>query len=107
MTSNMNDNELDRLITASIERRKMLENLNEVIVADIRRQARRAWIRRWGRIVAFSFGLPLVLIVFALSLRLLLAIPSMGPARFCLLIPVATMLYFARRAMKDFSIAEV
>ncbi|MBQ9559400.1 MAG: hypothetical protein IJ762_03075 [Bacteroidaceae bacterium] len=103
----MNDNELDRLITASIERRKMLENLNEVIVADIRRQARRAWIRRWGRIVAFSFGLPLVLIVFALSLRLLLAIPSMGPARFCLLIPVATMLYFARRAMKDFSIAEV
>lgn len=85
----------------------MLENLNEVIVADIRRQARRAWIRRWGRIVAFSFGLPLVLIVFALSLRLLLAIPSMGPARFCLLIPVATMLYFARRAMKDFSIVEV
>lgn len=103
----LNDKELDELIMATMERRAMLGALNSNIVKDVRRKARRERFRRWGRIVAFSFGLPLLLLLFGLGLWLLLTIPSVWPVRFTLLLPVATVLYFAWRSMRDFSIAEV
>lgn len=60
----MTDNTLDNLIRDTINRRELLADLDRLIIADVRRQARRAWLRRWARAAVFSFGLPLVLMFF-------------------------------------------
>ena len=60
----MTDNNIDSLIRETLERRQLLADLDRTIIADVRRQARRAWLRRWARVIAFSFGLPLALLVF-------------------------------------------
>ena len=103
----MNDQELDKLIMATLEREQTLESLNQTIVKDVRRRARRAWLHKWGRIVVFSFGLPLLLLAFALGIYVAGTLSGLAHLRFVLLIPLAAVLYLARREMKDFSIAPV
>ena len=54
----------EALISEVFQRRELLADLDRMIISDVRRQARRAWLRRWTRAAVFSFGLPLVLIFF-------------------------------------------
>ena len=66
----MTDNNIDSLIRETFERRVLLADLDRLIIADVRRQARRELIRRWARVAAVSFGLPVVLLVFAACMYL-------------------------------------
>ena len=61
----MTDNNLDTLIRETFDRRQVLADLDKQIIADLNRQARKVRIRRWARALIFSFGVPLVLLVFA------------------------------------------
>lgn len=103
----MDDKELDKLIVASLERQQTLEALNKTIVKDIRRRARWQWMRRWARLVTFSFGLPLMGLVFGWGIYVTATNPTLGPLRLVLLIPLTGMTCLAWREMKNFSIAEV
>ena len=105
--TDMDDKELDKLIMATMERRQTLETLNHTIVKDIRRRARRQWMRRWARLVAFSFGLPLMGLVFGWGIYVATTNSALGPLRLLLLIPLTGMFRLAWREMKNFSIAEV
>ncbi|MBO4906833.1 MAG: hypothetical protein J5486_07355 [Bacteroidaceae bacterium] len=58
------DHDLDQLIRETIDRRELLADLDKLIITDMRRRARRASIRRWTRVLVFSFALPLVLLLF-------------------------------------------
>ena len=60
----MTDTFIDRLITDTLHRQELVRYLDRIIIADVRRRARRAWFRKWARIIVFSFGLPLVLLVW-------------------------------------------
>ena len=103
----LNDMELDNLIMASIERKETLDALNSTIVTEVRRLARREWVRRWARVVVFSFGMPLLLLVFAIGIYAAMRMEELQVLRYFLLIPVLTMSYMAWHEMKNFSIAEV
>ena len=99
--------EIDELIRTTLERQQTVEQLNRTIMKDVRRRARRAWLRRWGRIAAFSFGLPLVLLVFVIGMVAAIRHTPNWPIRYCLVIPVVAMLHFAWYEMKHFSAADV
>lgn len=104
----MTDNNLDMLIRETLDRRELLADLDHLIIADVQRKARRAWIRRWTRIVAFSFGLPLVLFVFFACTYLY--IKEQGSSTFTLIIlalPTLALLYATHRALEKFSPEEV
>lgn len=103
----MTDNELDSLIMASLERQQKIEALNDTIISDVRRRARREWIRRWGRIIVFSFGLPLVVMAFALGIYVAAMLTPTSWGRIVLVIPSAVMLFMVRRLTRNFSIADV
>ena len=60
----MTDTSIDRLITDTLHRQELVRDLDRLIIADVRQRARRAWFRKWARIIVFSFGLPLVLLVW-------------------------------------------
>lgn len=59
----MNDNELDDLIRDTLQRDAMLDDIQQQVMQTLKRDARRAQLRQWCRIVAFSFGLPLATVV--------------------------------------------
>ena len=107
MNCELNDMELDDLIMASVERSEKLETLNRTIVKEVQRKARREWVRRWARIVVFSFGLPLLMLIFALGIYMACRIEELQMLRYFLLIPVMTMSYLLWREMRNFSIADV
>ena len=60
----MNDEQLDRLLRESAERRELLDSIQRQVMAQVRLQARRRRIRLWARVVAFSFVMPLLALVF-------------------------------------------
>ncbi|MBR0243071.1 MAG: hypothetical protein IJQ38_00655 [Bacteroidaceae bacterium] len=106
--NNMNDSDLDTLIRETMERRTLLTDLNRLILADVRRRARRAWLRKWARIIVFSFGLPLVLILWLACAHLY--IYKHGATGFTLFLMVWPTLALATStvyALKTFSPEEV
>ena len=60
----MNDEQLDRLLRESVERRELLDGIQRQVMEQVSRQARRQRIRMWARVVAFSFVMPLLALVF-------------------------------------------
>ena len=103
----INDIELDDLIMASVERQQRLEGLNQAIVKDVRQRARRVWVKRWGRIVVFSFGLPIVTLIFALTMLHLYTTETSFLVRTCLFIPTLVMVWGLNREIRNFSIAQM
>jgi cytochrome c biogenesis protein CcdA len=56
----MNDNELDNLISETFQRKEVLDDIGQNVMQNLQRDTRHARLRRWARILAFSFGFPLV-----------------------------------------------
>ena len=107
MNYELNDRDLDGLIMASLERKEALDALNGAIVKEVRRKARHEWLRRWARIALFSFGMPLLLLIFAVGIYVASRLQDFQTFRYVLLIPVITTGYLAWRKMNDFSIADM
>ncbi|MBQ9636364.1 MAG: hypothetical protein IJV36_00520 [Prevotella sp.] len=105
---NITDAQLDDLIMASLERKEIAADIAEVVMKDLRRAERRLLFRRWGRAVAFAFGLPLVLLAFGWLFSISFVQQGEGsPFYVCLAFPVVAMLYFAYRAVENFSAESV
>lgn len=99
---------LDELITTSLHRQQVVEDIQHNVMKEIYRSARRAWWRKWGRIAAFSFGLPLVILVFGWLLYLFVSKQSdMSVYYLCLFIPIAVMFYYVYEALEKFSVENV
>ena len=102
----MTDNNVDTLIREALERRELLADLDRLIIDDVRRQAQREWIRRWARAAAFSFGLPMVLLVFAACIYLYIDIEQYGASTFTLYLmalPTLALIFSTHRFLKNFS----
>ena len=99
---------LDSFIRETLDRRALLADLDRLIIADVRRQARRAWIRRWARIVAFSFGLPLVLFVFfACAYHYIIDYATSSLTIWVMVLPILALIYSTNHALTTFSPEEV
>ena len=104
----MTDNSIDNLIREAIDRRELLADLDRLISADVRRQARRAWLRRWARVVVFSFGLPLMLIIFFFFLYLYIKEYECPlQSLFVMMWPTLGLLFSTGYALRTFSPKEV
>lgn len=100
----MNEQQTDMLILKALERRHILEEINKAVMCDVRREARRRKLRYWRNAVAFSFGLPLVLLVFGVLFAKYVMMATSGPyAVVCTVFPVATVLFAAWKAVCYFS----
>lgn len=100
----MNEQQTDMLITQAMERRHIVEEINRAVMCDVRRIARRRKLQYWKRAVAFSFGLPLVLLVFGVLFGKYVVPAASGVyALPCVCFPVLTVLYAAFKSVGSFS----
>ena len=113
---NMTDEQLDDLIRQTLRRQQMVNEVNISVIKQLRRTTRRRNLLRWGRIVAFSFGLPMLLLLFGWLLWS--SFTQQDAPQFsifnwqmsfyvCLLLPIAVMLYATWRAIVNFSPSDV
>ena len=104
----MTDTSIDRLITDTLHRQELVKDLDRLILADVRRRARRAWLRKWARIIVFSFGLPLVLMLwFACAYIYIHEHGATGFTLFLMVWPTLTLATSTVYALKTFSPEEV
>lgn len=101
----IDEQQMDLLIASALERRHVVESINKAVMRDIRRAERRRLMRQWLRVVAFSFGLPLVLVLFGfLFCRYVITAAGEGAMLVCTVFPVAAVLYGAWTAIREFSV---
>ena len=104
----MTDTSLDRLIADTLNRQELLKDLDSLVIADVCRRTRRAWLRRWARIVAFSFGLPLLLLVSLAGAYLFIKEHGATPFTLSLMVcPVVALIFVSYRSIGDFSPEQV
>lgn len=100
----LTDQQLDDLICQSFERQQIADDISVAVMKDLRHKARRSRLHLWVRAIAFAFGLPLLLLLFMGLLWPLVSQHDQNPIVYlCLVFPVATMLYAAYHAIKNFS----
>lgn len=112
---------LDALIRQSFERKKIAEDISVSVMKELRHATRRRRLHQWTRMVAFSFGLPMVMLVFgwllwsfvsrgSLQLQFTLFDSQISLGNWvylCLVFPVVTMIYAFFRAIEKFSWQQV
>lgn len=116
INNHLTDEQLDDLILQSLRRQQMVDEINVSVMKQLRRTTRRRSLLRWGRMVAFAFGLPMLLLLFGWLLWSSLCqqdTPQLSlfncqlPVYTCLLLPVAVMLLATFRAIVIFSPGDV
>ena len=104
----MTDSSIDRLITDTLHRQELVRDLDRLIIADVRQRARRAWFRKWARIIVFSFGLPLVLLVWLAGAYLYIKEHDATPLTLSLMVwPTLALAASTLYVLKTFSPEEV
>lgn len=107
-TTPITDQQLDDLISQSFERQQIAADISSAVMKDLRRQTRRRQLRQWGRAAAFSFGLPLVFLLFGWLFWLFVNQQGQSSIVYiCLVFPAAAMLYVAWHAIRNFSTEKV
>lgn len=104
----MTDISIDSLIADTLHRQELVKDLDHLIITEVRRRTRRARLRSWARIIVFSFGLPLVLLVW--TSFAFLFIKEHGTTSFTLSLmvwPTLALTASTIYALKTFSPSEV
>lgn len=101
----MNDQELDQLIMQAVERKATTEAIEQTVMKQLWQQRRRHTVRRLARMVAFAFGLPLLMLFMGYSVYhvLLQHSPSTWVVAGVTIYTLATLTCFAQ-VVKDFKI---
>lgn len=102
----MNDQELDKLISESIARKALMDDINRRVMTHIRQTERSRQIRMWLRIAGFSFGVPAVMLVFFLFTSRAMRTTSLLP-QLCVCLSAAALVMALIVRICNFSIRKM
>ena len=104
----ISDEELDSLISTSLERQSILEEINKNVMNEVKHSARKESLRRYARVFAFAFGIPFVLFCFGFGIHIVLTHSNM-PFYMWIALGLSTiaMLGFISKEVRDFSISKL
>ena len=97
------DQELDMLFEQSAQQYKAVEQINRQVMRTVRRDMRLKTLRKWAKLLALCFGLPLAVVVYIYALFVFMPeIPEQLQAVY-ITIPIATILGLAAQRLRYFS----
>lgn len=67
----ISDKELENLIAGSFKRKETCMHIEQRTMMQVKRSARKVWIRKWGRVIACSLGWPFLIFLFFSGMILL------------------------------------
>lgn len=97
------DYELDTLFQQSAQQHKAVEQINRQVMRTVRRDMRLKTLRKWAKLLALCFGLPVAVVVYIYALFVFMPeIPEQLQAVY-IAIPIATILGLAVQRLRYFS----
>lgn len=103
----MNDQELDILFAQSAKNQQAVDFINASVMKTVRRDLRFKTIRKWARLLAICFGLPLLFVLLVYILLTYLPDLSMPIYITTLALPLITLVLFFGKGLHDFSLSDV
>jgi len=103
MNTQMTDKDLDLLFAESAKRQPEIAQINATVMRTVRRDLRLKTLRKWAKVIGFSFGLPVAVVVYIYALFVFM--PEMPePLRvLSIALPMATILILAAQRLHYFS----
>ena len=101
------DNELDLLLQKSAQHHKAVEQINRHVMRTVRRDMRLKTLRKWAKLLALCFGLPLMDIAYLWLLKQ--GIPFLPEENMWIafVVPVLTLLGLSGKFLHDFSVTDL
>lgn len=104
----INDNELDNLIKESVQRQVMQEIIQQNVMKEIETAKQRAVWMRALRLVGFSFGLPVLLLLCLMSVyRIIVSCNYDKTLLIVMAVFVGLVVYSCNSLLKNFSFNKV
>lgn len=103
----MTDQELDILLNESAKRQQPVADINAAVMRTVRRDLRIKLVRKWARLIAICFGLPLLFVLLVYILLTYLPDLSMPIYITTLALPLITLVLFFGKGLHDFSLSDV
>lgn len=88
----IDDKELDMLFELSAERRLIAEEIENAVMEELRQTERKRWWAKWGKPIAFAFGLPLGIMAFVLLLNVGCQTLGATQWKYVLVFPIVALL---------------
>jgi hypothetical protein len=100
----VNDIDLDLLFAESAKRQQSVDQINETVMRSVRRDLRLKLIRKWAKLIALSFGVPLALVVYIFVLNEAISLSSMQSSLriACIALPLVTIAVLFARNLKNY-----
>ncbi|MBR1481077.1 MAG: hypothetical protein IJ609_04030 [Paludibacteraceae bacterium] len=103
----MTDKELDILFEQSAQNRQMVEQINRQVMRTVRRDMRLKALRKWAKLLALCFGLPLMIIAYLWLLKEGVPLLPQENMWIAFIVPVLTLLGFSGKFLHDFSVTDL
>ncbi|MGM9713755.1 MAG: hypothetical protein ACI3Y5_06520 [Prevotella sp.] len=98
------DRELDMLFDISAQRRMIAEEIQDAVMDELRQTERKRRWAKWGKPIAFAFGLPLVIMAFVVLLNV--GCQTLGDTqwKYVLVFPIVALLASAFYQLANFQL---
>ena len=100
------DTDLDRHFEISAEHRHIAVEIEKMVMHDIRHNERKRLLAKWGRPVIVAFGLPLVIMIFAILLHAGCQAVDISQWKYVLAFPIVALLASAFYQLTDFELVK-
>ncbi|SFG51642.1 hypothetical protein [Prevotella sp. KH2C16] len=101
----MTDKELNQLMRETFERQKLLEDINQSIMQNLRKTSRRERARKWLHLPALCFGLPLfVMLMLYCAYKAVVQSGFSLPVTFAMLVFVISIIWTGYQMFENFSV---
>ena len=97
------DHELDMLFEQSTQHHKAVGQINRQVMRTVRRDMRLKTLRKWAKLLALCFGLPLAVVVYIYTLFVFMPEMQEQLQILYIAIPIATILGLAVQRLHYFS----
>jgi hypothetical protein len=103
----INDQDFDALINETVQRQKLLEKVDAQVMQRVKRWKRKECVGEWARLLAFCFGLPLIIILpmasIYYSLNYMAHLTDVIPFAASMIFFIVVILVEANKVLNNFS----
>ncbi|MBR1809271.1 MAG: hypothetical protein IJ776_07785 [Paludibacteraceae bacterium] len=103
----MTDKELYLLFEQSARNRQRVGQINRQVMRTVRRDMRLKALRKWAKLLAFCFGLPLMVIAYLWLLKEGVPFLPKENMWIAFIVPVLTLLGLCGKFLHDFSVEDL
>ena len=99
----IDDNELEQLMQQYVTKQTKIEDATEMLMHTVRKEIRRATLRRWWRVVLYAFLIPMAMVVYCYVLVKYVSALPQPYSVFGIGLPILTIIVLFSERLRNFT----